>query len=262
MKITLFTTSQSRHNYLINLLSNSCKELFVVQENRTVSGNVPDHYTPSKIMQKYFGNVADAEKKIFGKSHTNFKNKNVHILPLQSGDLCKHSVDSLSKFLRSDLYVVFGSSFIKGDLVNFLIKNKAINIHIGVSPYYRGTDCNFWALYDENPHLVGSTIHMLSRGLDSGDILYHALSQIKNNPYEYTMSTVKSAFHSLVEKIENETIFDIKRTTQNRKTELRYSKKIHFTEEVVKNFLNKKINLGVKKFDKNLFLDPYILKSL
>ena len=61
------------------------------------------------------------------------------------------------------------------------IKNKTLNIHMGISPYYRGTDCNFWALYDNNPHLVGATIHLLSKGLDSGAMLYHALSQIKNN---------------------------------------------------------------------------------
>ena len=67
--------------------------------------------------------------------------------------------------------------YIKGPLVNFLIKKKAINIHMGISPYYRGADCNFWAMYDGNSHLVGATIHMLSKGLDSGSILYHAMSK-------------------------------------------------------------------------------------
>jgi hypothetical protein len=32
MKITLFTSNNYRHNYLINLLSNFCDELWVVQE--------------------------------------------------------------------------------------------------------------------------------------------------------------------------------------------------------------------------------------
>ena len=59
---------------------------------------------------------------------------------------------------------------------------------MGVSPYYRGNDCNFWALYDDNPHLVGATIHMLTKGLDSGPMLYHAMSNIKSNPFEYPWS--------------------------------------------------------------------------
>ena len=262
MKITLFTANQNRHNYLVNLLSNNCDELFVVQENRTIfPGIVPGHYSASEIMKKYFKNVINAQSKIFENPHINIKNKNIHLFPLQSGDLNKCSIDTLSDFLKSDVYVVFGSSYIKGDLVDFLVKNKALNIHMGVSPYYRGTDCNFWALYDDNPHLVGATIHKLSKKLDGGAMLYHALSQIKNNPFEYTMSTVKSAFHSLAERIKNESIFSIQPEIQNKNKEVRYSKKDEFNEDVVKLFLNKQINLNSDKFDKKLFKDPYILKS-
>ena len=30
---------------------------------------------------------------------------------------------------------------------------------LGISPQYRGSSCNFWALYDNNPHLVGATMN-------------------------------------------------------------------------------------------------------
>ena len=183
------------------------------------------------------------------------------MLTLQAGNLSKCSTEFLSDFLKSDIYIVFGSSYIKADLLKFLIKNKAINIHMGISPYYRGTDCNFWALYDDNPHLVGATIHMLSKGLDSGPILYHALSNLKTNPFEYTMSTVKSAFYSLVERIKNESIFNIKPEPQDKKKEIRYSKKDEFTEEVIKKFLNKKINIFSKDFKKELLKSPFFFDS-
>ena len=100
--------------------------------------------------------------------------KNTSIIQVPSGSINNLSMISLEKYLKSDIYLVFGSSYIKGDLINFLVKNNTINIHMGISPYYRGTDCNFWALYDGNPHLVGSTIHYLSKGLDNGPMLYHA----------------------------------------------------------------------------------------
>jgi len=132
---------------------------------------------------------------------------------------------------------------------------------MGVSPYYRGTDCNFWALFDNNPHLVGATIHMLSKGLDSGPILYHALSEIKDDPFVYTMSTVKSAFHSLAERIKNESIFKYSPEIQNKSKEVRYSKKDQFNEEIVKLFLLKKIDLNSKKLDMHLYKDPYIYKN-
>ena len=261
MKITLFTANQNRHNYLVNLLSNNCDELFVVQENRTIfPGIISGHYPASETMKKYIENVVNAQSKIFGNSHINGKNKNIHLFPLQSGDLNKCSTDTLSDFLKSDVYVVFGSSYIKGDLVDFLVKNKTLNIHMGVSPYYRGTDCNFWALFDDNPHIVGATIHLLSKGLDSGAILYHALSDIKNNSFEYTMSTVKSAFHSLTERIKNQSIFDIKPAIQNKEKEIRYSRRGEFNEKIVKSFFFTKIDLNSKQFDKILYKEPYVLK--
>ena len=262
MKITLFTANQARHNYLINLLSSVATEINVVQESRTIfPGIVPGHYPATDTIKEYFSKVINAQKELFGNSCISVTNKNLNLLPLESGDLTRCSIEYLSDFLKSDVYLVFGSSYIKGELVNFLINHKALNIHMGVSPYYRGTDCNFWALFDDNPHLVGATIHMLSKGLDSGAILYHALSEIKDDPFVYTMSTVKSAFHSLAERIKNESIFKYSPEIQNKSKEVRYSKKDQFNEEIVKLFLLKKIDLNSKNIDMHLYKDPYIYKN-
>ena len=127
----------------------------------------------------------------------------------------------------------------------FLVQNRAINIHMGVSPYYRGTDCNFWALYDGNAHLVGSTIHLLSKGLDSGSMLYHALSEKVSDPFLYTMSAVKAAFHSIVGKISNKSIFNISAEVQKKSKLIRYSKKKEFTDKILSEFLLKKIVLVI-----------------
>ena len=260
MKITLFTSNKNRHNYLINLLSEVSEELFVVQECGTIL-TVPGHYQESPIMKKYFENVINAQYKLFGNSYVNIKKKNIKILPMISGDLNQCSINLLSDFLKSDFYVVFGSSYIKGELVDFLIKQKAINIHAGVSPYYRGSACNFWALYDDNPHLVGSTIHLLSKGLDSGPMLYHAMSNLKTNPFEYTMSTIKSAFHSIAERIKDNSIFKINPVIQDKIKKIRYSKKNEFNEEIVKEYFNKEINLNKKKFDNSLLKEPFFLNN-
>ena len=259
MNITLITSDQIRHNYLVNLLSNIATKLNVIQEKKTFFSNKDKI---SNLMKNYFLKVEDAQKKVFGNTYVDKKNKNINLLSLENNELEKISIDSLSDFLNSDIFIVFGSSFIKNDLVNFLIDNKALNIHLGISPYYRGTDCNFWALYNNNPHLVGATIHMLSKGLDSGPILYHALSEIKKDPFIYTMSVVKSAFDSIVQKIENKTIFKHTPEIQDKSKEIKYSKKNELNDEVIKKFLSNKIDLNSKVFKLDLYKNPYFLKSL
>jgi len=262
MKVTLFTSNQNRHNYLINLLSEISDELYVIQECKTIfPGLVSNHYKASIIMEKYFKNVNKAQTKLFGNPYINNFKKNIKILTMIHDDLNKCTKGLLADFLKSDIYIVFGSSFIRGKLIDFLIKKKAINIHAGVSPYYRGAACNFWALYDGNPHLVGSTIHLLSKGLDSGPILYHAMSNLKTNPFEYTMSTVKSAFYSIGERIKDSSIFEIKPIFQDKNKEIRYSKKNHFNEDIVIEYFRREINLNSKNFDNSLLREPFYLKK-
>ena len=77
------------------------------------------------------------------------------------------------------MYIIFGASYIKGWLIDFLVENNAINIHMGLAPYYRGNSCNFWALFDDKPSYVGATIHKISKGLDNGPILFHCLPELK-----------------------------------------------------------------------------------
>ena len=65
MKVTLFTSNNHRHNYLINLLSNFCDELYVVQECKTlVARKNGEKYQNKDIIKKYFIKVLEAQKKI------------------------------------------------------------------------------------------------------------------------------------------------------------------------------------------------------
>ena len=159
--------------------------------------------------------------------------------------------------------MVFGSSFIKGKLINFLIKKKAINIHAGISPFYRGCDCNFWALNEKNYHLVGTTIHLLTKGLDSGPILYHAVSEYYNDPFIYSMSTIKSAFVSIEKNIRNRKLFKFKPIAQNKSLQIKYSKKKEFNNTVVKNFLkkNKTSNIASCNLKRDILIKPFILSK-
>lgn len=263
MKITLFTSNKPRHNYLINFLSKYCKQIYVIQECSTIfPGYLSGIYPKGTNMKKYFKKVHYAERKIFGNEV--ISGKNINILPIQANDLNCLKLKEIKSFLKSDLYIVFGSSYIKGSLVNFLIKNRAINIHMGISPYYRGTDCNFWAMYDDKPKLVGATIHLLSKGLDSGKMIAHAISEEINNPFIYTMSTVKSAFFLLRKLIKNKTYKNIKVTKQNKKLELRYSRKNEFDEKIVDLFFKiiKNRKRGKRIEEKYSLVNKFQLKKI
>ena len=125
MRITLFTSNNFRHNYLINYLSSVCDELFVVQEcNRYFLERKNKDIQSLNILEKYFKKVNEAQNKIFKKELVNKNNKNIKILSVIYGELSNISLSDLDDFTKSDIYIVFGSSFIKGKLIDFLIKKK------------------------------------------------------------------------------------------------------------------------------------------
>lgn len=242
MKITVFTCNQPRHLSLISALAKVADEVFAIQECVTVfPGTVADFYRKSDVMQAYFSRVIAAEKEVFGS--VRFVPSNVRTLSLKAGDLNALDIGLLAPALESDVYVVFGASYIKGPLVEFLVTHRAINIHMGVSPYYRGTSCNFWAVFDGNPDLVGATIHLLSRGLDSGNMLFHALPQpVPCDPFLLGMRAVRTAHTSLVEEIAAGTILSHLPVAQDRSREIRYTRNSDFTDNVAGEYLARNLD--------------------
>lgn len=260
--ITVFTSNQPRHLSLVFELSKVYEKVFAIIECNTVKpGEVKDFFDKSDIMKTYFSHVMKAEKEIFGE--INFLPQNVSPLILKMGDLNKIDIRILKPSLNSEAFVVFGSSFIKGDLIDILVKKKCLNIHMGVSPFYRGSSCNFWALYNEDYQYVGATVHLLSKGLDSGNMLFHCLPSFDPNPFNYSMKSVKSAHIGLINRLKDKTIFKLNSLVQNKELEVSYTKNSNFNDEVALKFLNNKINLNTfenKVKNRNLleFLNPII----
>ena len=48
---------------------------------------------------------------------------------------------------------------------------------------------------------------------------------------------------------------------QDKNKEIRFSRKIDFNEDVIKEYLNKKIDLQSRDFNKALLKDPYFLEK-
>jgi hypothetical protein len=262
MKITVFTSNQSRHLGLIDSLAGIADEVFAVQECTTAfPGEVEDFYRRSEVMQKYFSRVIEAERLVFGGPH--FLPGNVHQLALKMGDLSRLPLENLKPALTADLFVVFGSSYIRGALIEKLIERDAINIHMGTSPYYRGSSCNFWALYDGRPEYVGATIHHLSTGLDSGDMLFHTFpAEAASDPFVYGMQAVRSAHLGLCRHIADGSLLQLPSVKQDRSLELRYSRNSDFTDAAASAYLNNlpakvQLRAAIDGRDMSLFINPY-----
>ncbi len=263
MKITLFTGNQPRHVALMESLCEIAESVFVVQECNTVfPGQVEDFHKKSEVMRDYFARVIAAEESVFGKSR--FGPSNARQLAIKTGDLNRLSPDVLRPALESDVYVVFGASFIKPPLVDVLVEKRAYNIHMGVSPQYRGNACNFWALQDRRPEFVGATIHLLSKGLDSGPMLFHTLPKPQEvDGFTLGMLAVKAAHRGLIEHLKAGDLATMPAVTQDKSKQIRYTRNADFTDDAASAYLKSlpssaEIHAALQKRDLNAFQKPFL----
>ncbi len=264
MRIAVFTSNQPRHLALIRDLSEVADEVFAVQECNTVfPGHIDDFFPKSSVMQDYFARVMAAEARIFGKIE--FLPANVRTLSIKTGDLNLLGIETFTDALQSDFFVVFGASFIKGQLAERLIAGGAINIHMGVSPYFRGSSCNFWAVHDGHAGLVGATIHKLSKGLDSGPMLFHALPAARPyDPFDLGMVAVSAAHKGLVSTIRRGELLTMPTLEQDKTRQIRYSRADAFTDEVAGRYLEnlptpEQIGAVLTSRDSKMLFNPFFI---
>jgi methionyl-tRNA formyltransferase len=104
--------------------------------------------------------------------------------------------------VRPDLTIVIGTSILRKEALQ--AAGMAVNIHGGYLPNYRGNHCFFFALYEGAFERIGSTIHYVDSGIDTGDIIEHVIPPIYegDNAEKLYCRAEKMAIHRLVELLD------------------------------------------------------------
>jgi methionyl-tRNA formyltransferase len=102
--------------------------------------------------------------------------------------------------VRPDVVLVFGTGILKADLIDSFA-GRIINLHLGLSPYYRGAGTNFWPLVNREPEYVGATIHYLDAGIDTGPMLAHVRPAVHadDGPHDLGNRTIVAAAERLAD---------------------------------------------------------------
>jgi methionyl-tRNA formyltransferase len=80
----------------------------------------------------------------------------------------RESLDAVAA-LRPDVLLVYGTSIVRDEMLG-QARDIAMNMHTGISPFYRGTDCEFWPVVNGEPERIGATVHECVATVDGGRI--------------------------------------------------------------------------------------------
>tara|TARA_R100000935_G_scaffold198_1_gene557 strand:+ start:12252 stop:13019 length:768 start_codon:yes stop_codon:yes gene_type:complete len=81
---------------------------------------------------------------------------------------------SIIKDVNPDIILVSGTRII-GKKVLSCSKAKFINLHVGITPKYRGVHGGYWALANNEPENCGVTVHLVDQGIDTGKVLAQSI---------------------------------------------------------------------------------------
>lgn len=204
MSIGILTGRDTRHRYFVQALRARFAVSAIGYEDPGYHSAKVDasDLTPGeqRVVKNHFEERARQEQLFFGRDCAWVEDDDScrvrHLFP---GEI--NTVSTL-EFLESagvNCVLVYGTSLIRSPLIARW-PGRMINLHLGLSPYYRGTATNFYPLLNEEPEYVGATIHLIDSGIDSGAILAHARPTITadDRPHTIGCKAIQAGIATLV----------------------------------------------------------------
>ena len=108
----------------------------------------------------------------------------------------KLTVDDLIN-MKPDLLISYNyRHIIKEDVIRFM-NEKVINLHISLIPWNKGAHPNLWSFLENTPK--GVTIHLVDKGVDTGDILLQKEVEIDED--KETLETSYMILHKEIQSL-------------------------------------------------------------
>ena len=191
MNIALFTSNYLRHRYIAAKIADSLPLRLIVTEEKSSVIEQTINYTEEdvELIRNHFEEREVSEQLFFGK-YQDFPG-DIPLVVLKHGTINSESTIKLLKENEIDCILLFGTSIIRNPILD-AYQDKIINLHLGLSPYYKGTGTNFFPIVNNEFECIGATIHIATSKVDAGAILH----QLRLNNISETDS-----IHSLGNKV-------------------------------------------------------------
>lgn len=184
MRIIILTGSELRHHFFRKYIASQSTIDVVCSFCESQDGNlqklVASDIKESVELRDFHLMIRDKTEQDFFEVFCDTVTDKSNPVFIKKGAINEQSHINAIIEMSPDLIISYGCSIIKGPLIEYFDK-KFINIHLGLSPYYKGAGTNFWPFVNNELTFVGVTFMYLDKGIDTGNIIHQMRADIKPN---------------------------------------------------------------------------------
>lgn len=182
-KIILITGSELRHKYFrkfisiqngINVIASFCES-----KKGSIEQIVKDQDF-NDLRTEHLSNRLSSEMEFFNEfCDVTLDESNPFFI--EKGEINNHEIVDKIVALDPEVIISYGCSIIRSSILLERFHKKFINIHLGLSPYYRGSGTNFWPFVNNELQFVGTTFMFIDKGIDTGEIIHQIRADFDND---------------------------------------------------------------------------------
>ncbi|MFN9115741.1 MAG: formyltransferase family protein [Bacteroidota bacterium] len=173
-RVVLLTGSELRHDFFRIAMARDPEIRVVRSYCESQKGNLQEQVreasTSNSLRTTYLESRSQTERDFFElycRSTPDLSNP----CQIVKGDINRDDIVEEIIELAPDIIVAYGCSIIRSRLLAHF-RGCFINIHLGISPYYRGSGTNFWPFVNNELSCVGTTFMHIDEGIDTGKIIH------------------------------------------------------------------------------------------
>lgn len=183
--IVILTGSELRHDFMrlslcadgrLDVLSSYCEGLEKSVHNQ-ITDKGPALPDEDAVFMKAHADARQASEEYYFRHFVEKQPTTGRVINLPKGGINHENIQSEICGLNPDYIVCYGCSILKGDLLDWF-EGRILNLHLGLSPYYRGSGTNFFSLVNDEPECVGGTFMILDAGIDTGAVLHQVRARV------------------------------------------------------------------------------------
>jgi hypothetical protein len=186
-RVVLLTGNALRHRHAAAVLARSVNLVGILSEEKYSPLSAPSAVPGNgeAVIRRHLAERDAAEERLLGRD-LRFPDTELHCVPLASVNSPR--VVEWVRRLEPDVIALFGTGIVKPPLLD-LYADCLINMHLGLSPYYRGSGTNFWPLVNREPECVGATIHLAVSRIDAGAIYAQVRPDVERGDRAHEIGT-------------------------------------------------------------------------